>query len=102
MGNFRPEHDALQTWLVPVAVTDRSDPKLAHLDGLNLSRAWCWAMLRSALPPSQSLVGDAAIARHLEASLPFTIQGHYAGTHWLASFALLALLTLAKDAPSTQ
>jgi hypothetical protein len=99
--DFCPEHTALQTWWVPVSVADRSDPKLAHLDGLNLSRAWCWAKLRSALPATLSSEVDAAIERHLGASLPCTIQGHYAGTHWLASFALLALLALVENGESS-
>lgn len=90
--DFCPDHVALKSWLTPVPVADRSDPKLAHLDGLNLSRAWCWKMLRPALPDSLALTADSAIDAHLATSLPFTIHGHYAGTHWLASFALLALL----------
>ncbi len=94
--DFRPEHAALQTWLTPVAATDRSDPKLAHLDGLNLSRAWCWGMLYSALPMPLSSLADTAIDRHLDVSLSSALGGHYAGTHWLASFALLALLALTE------
>ena len=73
-------------------VSDRSDGKIAHLDGLNLSRAWCWRSLAATWPE-----GDprreralAAAARHLDASLPW-IAGEYAGEHWLATFALLAL-----------
>ncbi|MGV3741963.1 MAG: DUF2891 domain-containing protein [Burkholderiaceae bacterium] len=98
--NFCPASPALQTWLTPVVSSDRSDPKLAHLDGLNLSRAWCWAMLRSALPASLSASVCSTIEHHLEISLPCTIRGHYAGTHWLASFALLALLALEEDSRS--
>ena len=64
----------------PAIVSDRSDGKLAHLDGLNLSRAWC---LRA--------VGlEAAAEAHLEAGLVAT--GDYAGEHWLATFAVLAVL----------
>jgi hypothetical protein len=76
----------------PAAPSDRSDGKIAHLDGLNLSRAWCWRELAATLPeahPAQSVMEDAA-ARHLAASLPY-IAGDYMGEHWLASFALLAL-----------
>jgi hypothetical protein len=90
--DFCPDHVALQSWLTPVPVADRSDPKLAHLDGLNLSRAWCWKMLRPALPDPLALTCGSAIEAHLSASLPFAVHGHYAGTHWLASFALLALM----------
>jgi hypothetical protein len=81
------------TLFAPAIVSDRSDGKIAHLDGLNLSRAWCWREIASALSE-----GDirAAIARkaagvHLDAALPH-VTGDYMGEHWLASFALLALL----------
>jgi hypothetical protein len=77
----------------PATVSDRSDGKIAHLDGLNLSRAWCWRQMASSLP-----AGDARIAlahttaeQHLSASLPH-VSGDYAGEHWLATYALLAVL----------
>lgn len=88
---FCPTPQDLQNWLHPVSVTDRSDPKLAHLDGLNLSRAWCWKMIEPAMPQPLRDLAAGAISRHLEASLPHTVNGDYAGTHWLASFATLAL-----------
>jgi hypothetical protein len=73
-------------------VSDRTDGKIAHLDGLNLSRAWCWRGVARALGAATSLGGIAlqAADRHLEASLPH-VSGDYMGEHWLASFALLAL-----------
>lgn len=77
----------------PAVVTDRTDGKIVHLDGLNLSRAWCWREIAAALPksdPVRGVVTDAA-QRHLAASLPH-VAGDYMGEHWLASFALLALL----------
>jgi len=80
------------TLFTPAAVTDRSDGKIAHLDGLNLSRAWCLRALASALPAGDARAGvmrDAA-ERHLDASLQH-VSGDYMGEHWLASFALLAL-----------
>jgi hypothetical protein len=64
----------------PAFVSDRSDGKIAHLDGLNLSRAWCW----------RALGRPEAADAHLEASLPH-VAGDYMGEHWLATFALLAL-----------
>ena len=75
----------------PALVSDRSDGKIAHLDGLNLSRAWCWRLILAALEDAavRSRAGS-AIARHLEAALPH-VTGYYAGEHWLATFALLAL-----------
>jgi hypothetical protein len=76
----------------PAAVSDRGDGKIAHLDGLNLSRAWCWRGIAGALAPDDPLVPLAIEAAdgHLAASLPH-VSGDYAGEHWLASFALLAL-----------
>lgn len=88
---FCPAPQDLHVWLTPVVVADRCDPKLAHLDGLNLSRAWCWKMIEPQLPPSLRAPVAAAIDVHLAASLPHATSGNYAGTHWLASFALLAL-----------
>jgi len=76
----------------PARVSDRSDGKIAHLDGLNLSRAWCLRGLASALDgadPRRALF-TAAADRHLAASLPH-VAGDYMGEHWLATFALLAL-----------
>ena len=76
----------------PATVTDRTDGKIAHLDGLNLSRAWCWRSLGNALPANddrRALVLEAA-QNHLTAGLPH-IAGDYMGEHWLASFAVLAL-----------
>ncbi|WGM30148.1 DUF2891 domain-containing protein [Brevundimonas sp. NIBR11] len=81
------------TLFLPAKVSDRSDGKIAHLDGLNLSRAWCWRGIASALPasdPRRPVVLKAA-GDHLDASMPH-VTGDYMGEHWLASFALLALL----------
>jgi Protein of unknown function (DUF2891) len=74
----------------PATVSDRSDGKIAHLDGLNLSRAWCWTLIRGALPRGNRLNVGPIIARHIESALPH-VAGDYMGEHWLASFALLAL-----------
>ncbi|HEX7020020.1 MAG TPA: DUF2891 domain-containing protein [Gemmatimonadaceae bacterium] len=76
----------------PASVSDRSDGKIAHLDGLNLSRAWCWrglARTLEATDPRRQLALDAA-QRHLDVSLPH-VAGDYAGEHWLATYALLAV-----------
>lgn len=77
----------------PAEVSDRTDGKIAHLDGLNLSRAWCWRGLAGALPDHdpRRAAALAAADRHLDAALP-QVTGDYMGEHWLASFALLALL----------
>jgi hypothetical protein len=76
----------------PAAVSDRSDGKIVHLDGLNLSRAWCWRCLAQAFPHDDDrralFLGTAKI--HLEASLSH-IEDDYMGSHWLATYAALAL-----------
>lgn len=74
----------------PAIVSDRSDGKIAHLDGFNLSRAWCWRGLADALEPGLAARARATADAHLEASLPH-VAGDYMGEHWLATFALLAL-----------
>jgi hypothetical protein len=79
------------TLFQPAIVSDRSDGKIAHLDGLNLSRAWCWRSLAPLLPERERSVAEAAADDHLAAALPH-LSGDYMGEHWLASFALLALL----------
>jgi hypothetical protein len=81
--------------LEPAKVTDRSDPQIVHLDGLNLSRAWCMRSIAAALPadePARRVIQDAA-ARHAEAALAHVLSGDYAGEHWLASFAVYLLST---------
>ncbi|HEX8839071.1 MAG TPA: DUF2891 domain-containing protein [Sphingomicrobium sp.] len=79
------------TLFEPAVVSDRSDGKIAHLDGLNLSRAWCWRRIAPLLPPAERAAAESAAGDHLAAALPH-IAGDYMGEHWLASFALLALL----------
>lgn len=75
----------------PAKVSDRTDGKIAHLDGLNFSRAWCWRAMAAQLGdhPISARAREAA-QRHLDASLPH-VAGDYMGEHWLATFALLAL-----------
>ena len=89
-AQFQPAADTVGNWLEPATVSDVADPKIVHLHGLNLSRAWCWRQLLPELDPQLKKLVDAAIERHLQASLPAATQGAYVGTHWLASFALLA------------
>jgi CubicO group peptidase (beta-lactamase class C family) len=81
--------------LEPAKVTDRSDPQIVHLDGLNLSRAWCMRSIAAALPgddPARTVLAQAA-ARHADAALGHVASGDYAGEHWLASFAVYLLST---------
>ncbi|MFZ1867823.1 MAG: DUF2891 domain-containing protein, partial [Steroidobacteraceae bacterium] len=79
------------TLFKPATVSDRTDGKIAHLDGLNLSRAWCWRRIVADLPPADSLraPAQAAIDAHFASALPH-VAGDYMGEHWLATFALLA------------
>jgi hypothetical protein len=88
-GQFLPraaERDP-PSLFVPATVSDRSDGKIAHLDGLNLSRAWCWRSIGSTVGRVAVTTAD----EHLDTALPH-LASDYAGEHWLASFALLALL----------
>jgi hypothetical protein len=82
----------LKLLLDPAGVADRSDPKIVHLDGLNMSRAWClygiYPLLKNKRQRGLML---AAAKRHLEATIPNVASEHYEGTHWLASFAVYAL-----------
>jgi hypothetical protein len=81
--------------LQPALVTDRSDPKLVHLDGLNLSRAWCMRSIARALPandPARGVLSESA-EKHATAALAHVASGDYAGEHWLASFAVFLLST---------
>jgi len=79
--------------LQPAIVTDRTDPKLVHLDGLNLSRAWCMRSIANALPqndPAREILSISA-EKHASAALAHVASGDYAGEHWLASFAVFLL-----------
>jgi hypothetical protein len=87
VANRRPA-----TLFDPAIVSDRTDGKIAHLDGLNLSRAWCWRSIAPLLPSDEQAIAHDAAGEHLAAALPH-IAGDYMGEHWLASFALLALLS---------
>src|SRR3954462_1743513 len=73
----------------PPTVLDHADAKQSHLDGLCLSRAWCFTLLGF----------DGLAKEHLEAGMPHVVGGDYAGEHWLASFALLALSADSEKTP---
>ena len=93
-GAFLPDLAAGRpaSLFAPAFVSDRSDGKIAHLDGVNLSRAWCWRGLADALEPELALLARETADAHLDASLAH-VAGDYMGEHWLATFALLALET---------
>jgi len=83
----------------PATVTDRTDPKLVHLDGLNLSRAWAMRSIACALPgedPMRRALTESA-ERHALDALANVASGHYEGEHWLATFAVYMLSTPGPD-----
>ncbi|MCA1756499.1 MAG: DUF2891 domain-containing protein [Bacteroidales bacterium] len=89
LKNFMPDLFDPAFYLEPARVTDRTDGKLVHLDGLNFSRAWCLYGLAS---QDDDLAHLAEVAdNHLAFSLESVVDGSYAGEHWLASFAVYAL-----------
>ena len=83
--------DGNAAWLVPVTVTDPTDGKLAHYDGLNLSRAWMLSGVAAGLPTADARRAalEAVAATHAEAGLDAVERDmDYAGSHWLGSFAV--------------
>jgi hypothetical protein len=97
LGRYLPElaKGEPRTLFEPATVTDRTDPQLVHLDGLNLSRAWCLKGIAAGLPKDDPRrpVLLASAAKHAEAGLKHVASGDYAGEHWLASFAVYMLGT---------
>ncbi len=77
-------------WLAPAVVVDPSDPKLAHLDGLNLSRAWMLEGIASGLPTDDARLAALrrAAAAHRSAGIAAVTGAHYEGGHWLGTFAV--------------
>jgi hypothetical protein len=77
----------------PAIVSDASDGQIAHLHGLNLSRAWCWRRIAEALPPGDPRVPVAmgASGVHAAAGLPHVVGGDYMVEHWLVAYAVLLL-----------
>jgi hypothetical protein len=92
LSGFLPDipKRARKPWLSPAVVIDRADPKLAHTDGLNLSRAWMLEGVAWGLPPSDRRIAAlrAAAQLHREAALPNITGEHYVGGHWLGTFAV--------------
>ena len=85
-----PHRGLKKVWLQPAVVTDRADPKLAHLDGLNLSRAWMLEGIAHGLPAEDRRVPVllASAQLHRDAALPAVTGEHYEGGHWLGTFAV--------------
>ena len=82
-----------RTLFTPAEVDDRSDGQFVHLDGLNLSRAWCLRGIAAALPAGdpRADVASHAADRHVAAGWRGLASDEFVGVHWLASFAVLAL-----------
>jgi hypothetical protein len=82
-----------EAWLAPGVVTDRADPKLAHIDGLNLSRAWMLEGVAAGLPSGDRRAAAlrAAARAHRDAGLAGVTGEHYEGGHWLGTFAVYLL-----------
>ena len=92
LGAFLPRlpRDGSTSWLRPAVVTDPTDGKLAHLDGLNLSRAWMLEGIVAGLPSDDPRIPSlrAAAAAHRASGLRSVTGEHYEGGHWLGSFAV--------------
>jgi len=89
--------------LTPAIVSDRTDGKLAHLDGLNLSRAWCMCSIASALPRNDPAATHLRTSAQLHADdgLAHVTSGNYEGEHWLATFAVYLLSTFVAISASS-
>jgi Protein of unknown function (DUF2891) len=90
LKGFMPQIYKSSFKLEPGKVLDRTDGKLVHLDGLNFSRAWCLFSL--AKQDSQLAHLSVLADNHIQTSLPKIVDGDYMGEHWLASFAVYALM----------
>jgi hypothetical protein len=95
LDGFLPDlaHERPASLFTPATVSDSTDGYIAHLHGLNLSRAWCWRRLAEALDdgdPRTPAMLDAA-ERHTAAALGHATGSHYAVEHWLACYAVLLL-----------
>jgi DUF2891 family protein len=77
----------------PAVVSDPTDGQIAHLHGLNLSRAWCWRRIAETLPSSDPRVHVAreAMRKHAAAALPHVTGSDYMLEHWLAAYAVLLM-----------
>jgi len=88
LKKFMPELFNAALKIKPGKVNDRTDGKLIHLDGLNLSRAWCLKGIAATINSKHLLE---LANQHLNAALPQVASGNYEGEHWLASFAVYAI-----------
>ncbi|HET9894220.1 MAG TPA: DUF2891 domain-containing protein [Streptosporangiaceae bacterium] len=77
----------------PAVVSDSADGQIAHLHGLNASRAWCWRRIAESLPPGDPRIEPAtrAARTHADAALPHVVGDDYMVEHWLAAYAVLLM-----------
>jgi hypothetical protein len=105
LARFLPQlpRDGRGDWLAPGVVTDPTDPKLAHLDGLNLSRAWMLEGIAASLTPGDPRLSSlrGAAARHREAGVRAVTGEHYEGGHWLGTFAVYLVTGRGLPSPSS-
>ncbi len=101
LSSFLPQIGSAD-WIVPGVATDRTDGKLVHLDGLNLSRAWMLEGIAASLPPDDPRVPRLRLAYfdHRDAGLESVTGQHYEGGHWLGSFA--TYLVTGRGLPGAQ
>ena len=87
--------------LRPATITDRSDGRLVHLDGLNLSRAWCMQHIAAALPADDPfrIIVTASARAHALTGMSHIASGNYMGEHWLATFAVYLLSGFTFEGP---
>ena len=88
LNSFLPSIQNTNFQLTPASVSDRTDSKLVHLDGLNFSRAWCLYGITETLPEYAHLSSIANY--HFNSAIKNVIGDHYAGAHWLGTFAIYA------------
>lgn len=93
LHKFLPQLENKDFTLAQGKVSDRTDGKLVHLDGVNFSRAWCLYGIANQYPAYAHLKNVAN--EHINYSLPSIVDDNYEGTHWLGSFAIYALNTAA-------
>jgi hypothetical protein len=106
LQSFMPQipRSSSAIWLLPEKSPDQSDPKLAHIDGLDLSRAWMLEGIASGLPPSDVRIAvlELCATAHRAAGLAAVTGQHYEGGHWLASFAVYLVTKRGIAAESQQ
>ena len=95
LSEFLPKLKDKDFKLVVGEVSDRTDGKLVHLDGVNFSRAWCLNKIANDLPEYNHLKNVAN--KHINYSLPNVVGDNYEGGHWLGSFAIYALNSTKND-----